>query len=135
VAEKFIGRGWRYPLGTDASGSIALNSEDKEIEQAVRLILTTAPGERPMRPLFGCGIHNFVFAPADATTAGRLSVEVTNALNFWEPRIEVTSVDVTIDEYARNTFYINIVYQKKGSYDPRNLVFPFYTIPEEGGEY
>ena len=41
------------------------------------------------------------------------------------------SVDVTVDQLSRNTLYINIVYEKKGSYDPRNLVFPFYVIPEE----
>lgn len=131
MAEDYIGRGWRYPMGTDASGSIALNANDQELEQAIRLILTTAPGERPMRPRFGCGIHDFVFAPADANTAGRLSVEVKRALTFWEPRIEVKSVDVSVDQYARNTLYINILYEKKGSYDPRNLVFPFYLIPEE----
>lgn len=135
MAEKFVGRGWRYPLGTDASGNIALNSGDAELEQAIRLILMTAPGERPMRPEFGCGIHNYVFALADATTAGRLSVEVQNALAFWEPRIDVKSVDVTVDEKERDTFYIEITYEKKGSYDPRNLVFPFYVIPEEGGDY
>jgi phage baseplate assembly protein W len=135
VAEKFVGQGWRYPLGTDASGSIALNRGDAELEQSIRLILMTAPGERPMRPEFGCGIHNYVFAHADATTAGRLSVEVQNALAFWEPRVDVKSVDVTVDEKERDTFYIEITYEKKGSYDPRNLVFPFYVIPEEGGEY
>lgn len=135
MAEKFVGRGWRYPLGTDASGNIALNSGDAELEQAIRLILMTAPGERPMRPEFGCGIHNYVFALADATTAGRLSVEVQNALAFWEPRIDVKSVEVTVDEKERDTFYIEITYEKKGSYDPRNLVFPFYVIPEEGGDY
>jgi uncharacterized protein len=135
MAEDFIGHGWKYPLGTDASGSIALTSDDQDLQQAIRLILTTAPGERPMRPKFGCGIHDYVFAPADATTAGRLSVEVKRALAFWEPRIEVKTVDVTVDAFDRNTLYIDIGYQKKGSYDPRNLVFPFYVIPEEGGEY
>jgi hypothetical protein len=135
MAENFIGSGWRYPIGTDASGNIALTSDDQDLEQAIRFILTTAPGERPMRPKFGCGIHNYVFAPADATTAGRLAVEVKQALTFWEPRIDVTSVDVSVDSVARNTLYINIGYEKKGSYDPRNLVFPFYVIPDEGGEY
>jgi phage baseplate assembly protein W len=135
MAQRFIGQGWRFPIGTDASGSIALNGDTDELEQAIRLILTTAPGERPMRPAFGCGIYDYVFAPADATTAGRLSAEVTRALGYWEPRIDVKSVDVSVDEYARNTLYINITYEVKGSYDTRNLVFPFYVIPEEGGEY
>lgn len=86
MAEDFIGHGWRYPLGTDASGSIALTSDERDLEQAMRLILATARGERPMRPEFGCGIHDYVFAPADATTAGRLSLEVKRSLSFWEPR-------------------------------------------------
>jgi phage baseplate assembly protein W len=131
MAESFIGQGWNFPLGTDATGSIALASDDRDLQQAIRLILATAPGERPMRPEFGCGIHNYVFAPADATTAGQLSVEVKRALAFWEPRIDVKSVDVSVDQFDRNALYINIQYTKKGSYDPRNLVFPFYVIPEE----
>ena len=131
MGESFVGRGWSYPLGTDASGSIALSSEDQDLQRAIRLILATAPGERPMRPGFGCGIHDYVFAPADATTAGRIAVEVKRSLKFWEPRIDVRSVDVTVDQFSRNTLYINIAYEKKGSYDPRNLVFPFYLVGEE----
>ena len=84
-----------------------------------------------MRPEFGCGIHNYVFAPANATTAGRLATEVKRSLIRWEPRIDLKSVDVSVDEFDHNTLYINIEYTKKGSYDPRNLVFPFYVIPEE----
>src|SRR5438270_8664902 len=131
MSEEFIGSGWAIPLRTDATGRIALVSREREIEESIRLILGTAPGERPMRPEFGCGIHDYVFAPADATTAGRLAVEVKKSLAFWEPRVEVKSVDVSIDQKARNTLYIHIVYEKKGSYDPRSLVFPFYVIPEE----
>ena len=86
MAENFVGQGWQYPLGTDASGSIALTSDDRDLVQAMRLILATAKGERPMRPDFGCGIHDYVFAPADANTAGRLAVEVRRSLAFWEPR-------------------------------------------------
>jgi phage baseplate assembly protein W len=131
MAEQFVGKGWNYPLTTDATGSIALAADDRNIVQAIRLILGTAPGERPMRPEFGCGIHNYVFAPADANTAGRVAAEVKRSLARWEPRIEVQNVDVSVDEYDRNAFYIDIQYVKKGSYDPRNLVFPFYVIPEE----
>jgi phage baseplate assembly protein W len=131
MAEDYVGHGWQYPLATDASGGIALIGEERDLERSMRLILSTAPGERPMRPAFGCGIHDFVFAPADATTAGRLALEVKKSLAFWEPRIEVKNVQVSVDEVSRNTLYINITYEKKGSYDPRSLVFPFYVIPEE----
>ena len=131
MSEKFVGRGWNYPMGTDATGSIALAGEDRNLQQAIRLILGTAPGERPMRPEFGCGIHNYVFASADATTAGRLAAEVKRSLARWEPRIDVERVEVSVDDVDRNAMYIDIHYTRKGSYDPRNLVFPFYVIPEE----
>ena len=131
MAENYVGQGWQYPIATDASGSIALIGEERDLERSMRIILATAPGERPMRPKFGCAIHDFVFAPADANTAGRLALEVKKSLAFWEPRIEVRSVQVSVDEVNRNTLYINITYEKKGSYDPRSLVFPFYVIPEE----
>ena len=98
----------------------------------MRLILATAPGERPMRPEFGCGIHDYVFAPADATTAGRMAIEVQRSLACWEPRIDVEERRRHRRSGTRcNTLYIDIVYEMKGSNDPRNLVFPFYVIPEE----
>lgn len=128
---EFVGRGWAFPLGVDATGGVALVSGDREIEEAIRLILSTAYGERPMRPEFGCGVHDLLFAPADATTAGRVGFEVRMALARWEPRIQVVDVDVTIDEADAATLYIDIRYSVVGTNDPRNLVFPFYVIPPE----
>lgn len=126
----FVGSGWAFPLRTDATGSIALVSRERELTESIRLILGTAPGERSMRPEFGCGIQDYVFAPADATTAGRLAAEVRRALDRWEPRITVLGVDVTFDNAETGTLYINIRYEVRGTNSPRNLVFPFYVIPE-----
>ena len=132
MAEEFIGSGWSFPLRTDATGGIALSSGDRELEEAIRLVLGTAPGERPMRPEFGCAIHDFVFAPADATTAGRISYEVRTALERWEPRVDVADVETSFDVDEPSTLYIDIRYTRRGSNDPRNLVFPFYLIQAEG---
>lgn len=134
MGSEFVGKGWGFPLRTDSTGGIALVAREAEIEEAMRLVLCTAPGERPMRPEFGCGIHEYVFAPADATTAGRIIYEVKRALRKWEPRIEVEDVAVSFDSIERATLYIDIVYSIKGTNDQRNLVFPFYTIPEEPRE-
>jgi phage baseplate assembly protein W len=131
VAEEFIGSGIGFPLRSDATGGIALVSSHREIEEAIRLILATAYGERPMRPEFGCGIHEYVFAPANATTAGQIAYEVEQSLARWEPRIVVEAVHVTIDEVDGATLYIDIEYVLQGTNDPRNLVFPFYVIPSE----
>ncbi len=127
----FIGAGWAFPLRTDATGGIALVSREREIEESIRLILGTAIGERPMRPEFGCGIHDYIFAPTDASTAGRIAYEVRASLRRWEPRIEVTDVLVDTAEDDPALLYIDIRYAFTSTNDPRNLVFPFYVIPAE----
>ena len=127
----FVGAGWAFPLRTDATGRVALVTDAQEIEEAIRLILGTAPGERPMRPEFGCAIHDAVFDPADAGTAGRVSFAVATALERWEPRIEVQGVEVDFDAVEAGLLYIDVRYSVKSSNDPRNLVFPFYLIPAE----
>jgi phage baseplate assembly protein W len=129
VSEEFIGSGWAFPLRTDATGGIALVSRDREVEESIRLILATAPGERPMRPEFGCRIHEHVFAPVDASTAGLIAYAVRSALLRWEPRIDVREVDVSGAEDGETTLYIDVHYSIRGTNDPRNLVFPFYVIP------
>ena len=132
MAEEFVGSGWAaFPMRTDQTGSIALVSREQELEEAMRLVLATAPGERPMRPDFGCRIHDYVFAPCDATTAGMLAYEVRNSLLRWEPRVDVVKVDVRPDPRDATTMLIDIRYTVKHTNDPRNLVFPFYLIPPE----
>ncbi|WP_410597520.1 GPW/gp25 family protein [Amycolatopsis sp. lyj-23] len=131
----FLGRGLAFPLHTDATGSIALVGGEREVVESIRLILATSPGERPMRPEFGCAVHDLVFAPADAATAGQIAYEVRVALERWEPRITLDDVVVGFDEADRGTLLIDIRYRLRGTNDPRNLVFPFYVIPpHEPGE-
>jgi phage baseplate assembly protein W len=129
VGAEFIGAGWAFPLRTDATGSISLVTNEREIEESIRLILATAPGERPMRPEFGCAVHDYVFAPADASTAGDIAYAVRVALERWEPRITLNDVIVRFDAVESGTLYIDIEYSIRGTNDPRNLVFPFYVIP------
>jgi|SRR5690242_3934855 phage baseplate assembly protein W len=131
MAHEFVGAGWAFPLQLDQTGSFALVTDDREIEQAIRLILGTAYGERPMRPDFGCRIHDFVFAEANASTAGQIATEVRASLARWEPRILVDEVEVSADPADHSLLYIDIRYHVLDRNDPRNLVFPFYTIPAE----
>jgi uncharacterized protein len=130
VDPDFIGAGWAFPPTTDATGGIALVTREREIDQAIRLILGTARGERPMRPEFGCRIHDHVFGPANAATAGQIAYDVREALEQWEPRIDVLEVGVGYDQIETGTVYVDISYEIVGSNDPRNLVFPFYVIPD-----
>lgn len=129
----FIGAGWAFPVGVDARGGIALARGHDELAQAIRLILMTYPGERPMRPEFGSRLREFVFGGATWENASAIGNEVRAALLRWEPRVDVTGVDVTPDHDAA-MLYIDIEYKVKATNDRRNLVFPFYTIPVDGEE-
>jgi len=102
-----------------------------DIDEAIRIILGTAKGERHMRPQFGCGIHDLVFAPNNATTAGLVETYVREAIGWWEPRVEVLKVNVDNDNFERNQILINIFYTIRATNDQRNLVYPFYLINPE----
>jgi phage baseplate assembly protein W len=126
-----IGSGIAFPLQVDRRGGIALASDETDIDQAIQLILATAPGERPMRPEFGCGVHDFVFDTIDAGTVARMETEVRSALDRWEPRIQVTDIDFDLGGMDRGELLINISYRVRATNHMRNLVYPFYVIPAE----
>lgn len=132
MGNEFIGSGWGFPVDVDSTGGIRLVSSQTELEQSIRLVISTAPGERPMRPEFGCSIHDHVFDPADGRTAGRIAFEVRESLRRWEPRIDVADVRVERHPSHPDALLLDIRYVTSDSNDPRNLVFPFYLIPGEG---
>jgi phage baseplate assembly protein W len=128
VGSQFVGQGIGFPMRTSATGGVALVTREREIEEAIRLVLGTAPGERPMRPEFGSRIHEHVFGPANASTAGQLAYEVRASLERWEPRVDVDDVEISFDAVDSGVLYIDVRYRLRGTNDPRNLVFPFYVI-------
>jgi phage baseplate assembly protein W len=95
------------------------------------VILGTMPGERPMRPQFGCAIHDHVFSGIDGHTLGRIDHDVRVALDRWEPRALVLSVDFDLSERAAGRLLIDITYRIRQTNDVRNLVYPFYLVPSE----
>lgn len=130
----FIGRGWTFPLDIGASGSVVMLGGARKLEQAMRLVLSTYPGERPFRPEFGCRLRDYVFDGASGDVLAAIEHEVRDALLHWEPRAVVEDVDVYPDDDDENLLWIDISYTAKDENDPRNLVHPFYAIPGEGSE-
>lgn len=126
-----IGKGWAFPPHLDHRGQIALVEGPTEIEQAIRIILSTVPGQRVMRPEFGCRLHELIFAPNNAQTAGLAERYVREALGRWEPRIALEQVTATVDPDDRACLLITIAYRIKATHSSRSLVYPFYLIPEE----
>ena len=123
---ELLGSGLSFPLTVDRRGGIALATGEQDVDQAIEIILSTAPGERPMRPEFGCGVHDFVFDSIDANTVGRMEDAIRVALERWEPRIEVQSVDFDLTQSGSGLLTIDIGYKVRATNTERNLVYPFY---------
>lgn len=127
----FVGAGWGFPLRTGPTGAVALVRGHEELEESIRLVLGTAPGERPRRPDFGCGIHDLAFAALDAQLSARAAAEVRASLLQWEPRIDVLDVQAVGDPDRPGVLLIDVAYAVRDTNDARNLVVPFYVLPGE----
>lgn len=124
----FLGVGWAFPVGPDATGEAALAAYEEDVRQAIEIILGTDPGERVMRPDFGAGLHALVFEPIGASTAALLRHRVEEALVKWEPRIDVLEVRVTQDGPLGNRLLVGIDYRIRSTNTFYNLVYPFYLL-------
>lgn len=129
MSKLFLGVGWSFPVqtsGEDGAEGVLLHAEYEEsIRQSVWIILGTAKGERVMRPDFGCGIYDLVFEVNSATTAGRISQAVKQALLLYEPRIDVLDVQVSAAG-GGEVMLISIDYEVRATNNVFNLVYPFY---------
>ena len=127
---EFLGVGWKFPVRVNARGGLSYSRHEQDIEEAVWIILSTAKGERVMEPEFGCGIHDYVFAPNNPATRGSISFEVHKALAEFEPRIEVTSVRVESFPDSDNRLLVRVDYRVLANNSKRNLVYPFYLTEQ-----
>lgn len=124
----FLGVGLNFPFQLDEQGQLQMAHDEESIRQAIWLILSTAPGERLMRPDFGCGLHELVFGVNNQGTTSAIEEEVRNALARWEPRIDVLDVYTAPDAAAANCLLIEINYQVRTTNSRFNLVYPFYLV-------
>ena len=127
MANKFFYRGWKFPVEYDpGKQDFAASEYEESIKQAIWIILSTAKGERVMRPSFGCGIHELVFAINNATTIGEAKFEVAESLRIWEPRIQVLDIEATASGINGEKLLINVTYRVIATDNQFNLVYPLY---------
>jgi len=132
MSKPFLGVGTAFPLRIDTSTKGVARAEYEEsVRQAILIILGTAKGERVMRPDFGCGIHDLVFANNGPVTVARVIREVHESLLRLEPRIDVTQVDVAMGATS-NVLLIDIDYEVRATNTAFNLVYPFYLQQTDG---
>ncbi|MGL4650013.1 MAG: GPW/gp25 family protein [Caldilineaceae bacterium] len=128
--KEYVGQGLSFPLSLTPKGEIALVTGTTDVDQAMQVILETMPGERVMRPNFGCRIWELLFAPNDAETRALAAYHVRQALEFWEPRVTIDSIDVATDHDA-SALRITITYTIKDTHDTRSIIYPFFLMGEE----
>ena len=124
-----LGRGFAFPLQTNTLGGIKESRHAQKVKESILIILGTQPGERVMRPTFGCNLRSLAFAPNDAATASLARHYVEVALTTWEPRIILNDVRIENDN-DNGRLLAHIDYRIKSTYEPQNLVYPFYLQPE-----
>jgi uncharacterized protein len=126
MAGEFLGQGWAFPVTLDGRGGVAAVGLEDAVRQAVWIVLSTAPGERAMRPDFGAGLADLVFAPNTPATHGLVASAVRDALVDWEPRIDVLDIAVTADPAQPTRLLVEIDYAVRATNSRFNLVYPFY---------
>ena len=130
-SKEFLGQGLAFPLQVNARGEVALVSGARDVEQSIRIILGTRPGERVMRPEFGCRAYELLFEPRTVAAEARLKRYVSEALRRWEPRINVLSVNVFTSQELDGALFAEIAYMIKATHDQRSIVYPFFLVGEE----
>ncbi len=131
AGDSHLGKGWRFPVAVNLTGSVASSSLEENVRQSIFVILGTAPGERVKRPKFGCKLQELVFAPCVPLTGALAEKYVTEALFKFEPRIGGVDVDALPNPTEPNRLDIRIRYVLRETNQERNLVYPFYLRDEE----
>lgn len=126
----YLGTGLTFPLQINVQGGLHLSSDHQDVREAIWIILRTELGERVYRPNFGCRLSELTFAPLNTRTLFLIKLYVQEALEIWEPRIELDEVIVDPDPVAGRVD-IQIEYRLKENYEYGSLVYPFYLVPRE----
>ena len=126
MGKDFLGRGWRFPVAADTAGRVVMSEYEEDVRESIHLILMTAKGERVMRPDFGSGLYDFVFASMSVTVMGSIQAAVKDALVQWEPRAQILSVNVEAEQGEVGRLNIDVEYRVRATNNRFNLVFPFY---------
>lgn len=124
-----LGAGWRFPVALDARASpprLAISADEESVRQSIFIILSTAKGERVMRPTFGCNLHELVFAVNNRATQATAAFEVRETLEAWEPRIDLLEIEATAGGDRGEQLLISIDYRVRSTDNRFNLVYPFY---------
>lgn len=110
-------------LGISPQGGMEMVQGHDSVRQAIFMLLSTVPGERLMRPHYGCELHRLVFSPNDDTTAGLAIHYVRRAIERWEPRIEIRSLDAGRDPERPEQLDLTLEYRIRATQQTEMVTF------------
>lgn len=127
--QAFLGRGWSFPPTFDAAaGAVSMVREEEDIRQSLHILLSTIPGERVMRPAYGCDLHSHVFDRISGSTVAEIERLIADAILFFEPRIDLEEIRINTDDALEGVLYIGLDYRIRKTNARSNIVYPFYQL-------
>jgi len=126
MGPKFLGRGWRFPLLPDSTGSLGYVDGDDNVEQSLHILLLTQLGERVMRSDFGTQAPRLVFAPGSTQYLRLLENTIREAVRDWEARVDLDDVLAEANPDNEYMVTVSISYTVRQTNSKNNLVFPYY---------
>ncbi len=127
--KSFLGTGWSFPPDFNKlDNSVQMVSNIDDIEDSIRIILSTTPGERIMQPEFGCDLKRLVFETIDSTLLASLDHLIYHALLNFEPRITFLNTEVLNPDRSDGRLLIQINFKVITTNSRHNIVFPFYLL-------
>jgi Bacteriophage baseplate protein W len=135
MIRNFLGRGWSFPpeftiaaTPTPAGkpAQVSMLEDDADVASSLQILLSTAPGERIMQPLYGCNLSELLFESLDTRLKALMVDKVESAILYFEPRVEVESVDLDDSFENEGVALIEVVYRVKTTNSRFNFVYPYY---------
>lgn len=127
INKSFLGRGWKFPPEfNNITNQVEMVEDEDDIQDSLRILLSTDPGERIMQPEYGCGLKHLLFENIDESIITLIKHTIDKAILFFEPRIIVEEITLDAEKYYEGIILINIGYLIRTTNNRSNIVFPFY---------
>lgn len=131
--KSFLGTGWAFPPAFDGRTLKAVMvSDEQDIEDSLRILLSTVPGERVMHPSYGCGLQRMVFENVTESTLTEIRSLIEKAVLFFEARIVLDGIDIGTSELYDGVLRIRLDYTVRSTNTRHNMVYPLYLMEGEG---
>lgn len=127
MENSFLGQGWAFPPQFERGGTAAHTvMEELDVKQSLHIILSTEPGERVMRPDFGCNMQAMVFEPINRNLITYMADQIEKAILYHEPRIDLKKVRINTADATNGVVLIEVDYVIRAINSRQNFVYPFY---------